>query len=47
MEIVGTGFHFQDLPVVRTRNEIVKQDGTKVITYTPLRMVKRRTAAQA
>jgi acyl dehydratase len=36
-----------DRGLVRTRNEIVKQDGTKVITYTPLRMVKRRTAAQA
>ena len=31
--------------LVRTRNEIVKQDGTKVITYTPLRMVKCRSAA--
>jgi acyl dehydratase len=36
-----------DRGLVRTRNEVVKQDGTKVITYTPLRMVKRRTAAQA
>jgi len=31
--------------LVRTRNEIVKQDGTKVITYTPLRMVKCRSTA--
>ena len=30
--------------LVRTRNDIVKQDGTKVITYTPLRMVKCRSA---
>jgi hypothetical protein len=29
------------------RIEIVKRDGTKVITYKPLRMVKRRTEAQA
>jgi hypothetical protein len=29
------------------RIEIVKQDGTKVITYTPLRTAKRRTEAQA
>jgi hypothetical protein len=27
--------------------EIVKQDGTKVILYSPLRMAKRRTEAQA
>src|ERR1700751_2247959 len=26
--------------LVRTRNRIVKQDGTVVITYTPLRMIK-------
>ena len=31
-----------DRGLVRTRNEVVKQDGTKVLTYTPLRMVKRR-----
>jgi acyl dehydratase len=30
--------------LVRTRNEIVKEDGTKVLTYTPLRMVKCRNA---
>jgi hypothetical protein len=29
------------------RIEILKQERTKVITYTPLRMVKRRTEAQA
>ena len=28
--------------LVRTRNQVVKQDGTVVITYTPLRMVKCR-----
>lgn len=33
-----------DRGLVRTRNEIVKQDGTKVLTYTPLRMVKLREA---
>jgi hypothetical protein len=27
---------------VRTRNRIVKQDGTVAITYTPLRMIKCR-----
>jgi len=32
--------------LVRTRNEVVKQDGTKVLTYTPLRMVKRRKDVQ-
>lgn len=32
--------------LVRTRNEVVKQDGTKVLTYTPLRMVKCREATQ-
>ena len=31
-----------DRGLVRTRNEVVKQDGTKVLTYTPLRMVKCR-----
>ena len=35
-----------DRGLVRTKNEIVKQDGTKVITYTPLRMVKVREAAK-
>jgi acyl dehydratase len=28
--------------LVRTRNRIIKQDGTVVITYTPLRMIKCR-----
>ena len=35
-----------DRGLVRTRNEVVKQDGTKVLTYTPLRMVKCREASQ-
>jgi acyl dehydratase len=30
--------------LVRTRNRIVKQDGTMVIEYTPLRMIKCRSA---
>jgi acyl dehydratase len=30
--------------LVRTRNTVVKQDGTVVLTYTPLRMVKCRDA---
>jgi len=30
--------------LVRTRNRVVKQDGTVVMTYTPLRMVKCREA---
>ena len=29
--------------IVRTRNRVVKQDGTVALTYTPLRMVKGRT----
>ncbi|HZT89500.1 MAG TPA: MaoC family dehydratase N-terminal domain-containing protein [Stellaceae bacterium] len=29
--------------LVRTRNRVVKQDGTPVLTYTPLRMVKCRS----
>jgi len=29
--------------LVRTRNRVVKQDGTVVLSYTPLRMVKART----
>ncbi|MBI3068485.1 MAG: MaoC family dehydratase N-terminal domain-containing protein [Betaproteobacteria bacterium] len=33
-----------DRGLVRTRNEVMKQDGTKVLTYTPLRMVKCRQA---
>lgn len=28
--------------LVRTRNRVVKQDGTAVVTYTPLRMIKCR-----
>ena len=30
------------LALVRTRNQVVKQDGTVVLVYTPLRMVKGR-----
>jgi len=30
--------------LVRTRNRVVKQDGTVVLTYTPLRMVKCRNS---
>lgn len=29
--------------LVRTRNQVFKQDGKLVMTYTPLRMVKRRS----
>jgi acyl dehydratase len=29
--------------LVRTRNRVVKQDGTVALVYTPLRMVKART----
>jgi len=28
--------------LVRTRNRVIRQDGTVVLTYTPLRMVKAR-----
>jgi hypothetical protein len=31
---------------VRTRNRIIKQDGTLVQVYTPLRMVKGRESAK-
>lgn len=30
--------------LVRTRNQVVKQDGTVALTYTPLRMIKCRDA---
>ncbi len=30
--------------LVRTRNKVVKQDGTVALTYTPLRMIKCRDA---
>jgi acyl dehydratase len=30
--------------LVRTRNKVIKQDGTVALTYTPLRMVKCRNA---
>jgi hypothetical protein len=30
---------------VRTRNRVVKEDGTLVMEYTPLRMIKCRGAA--
>lgn len=36
-----------DRGLVRTRNDVVTQNGTKVLTYTPLRMVKCRTAPPA
>lgn len=31
--------------LVRTRNRVLKQDGTPALTYTPLRMIKCREAA--
>ena len=34
---------YPDRGLVRTRNKVVKHDGTLVLTYTPLRMVKART----
>ena len=30
--------------LVRTRNKVVKQDGTVALVYTPLRMIKCRNA---
>ena len=30
--------------LVRTRNRVLKQDGTVALTYTPLRLIKARTA---
>jgi acyl dehydratase len=33
--------------LVRTRNRVVKQDGTIALTYTPLRMIKCRKQANA
>jgi acyl dehydratase len=33
--------------LVRTRNRVVKQDGTVVMEYTPLRLVKGRNAKLA
>jgi acyl dehydratase len=33
--------------LVRTMNRVVKQDGTLVLTYNPLRMVKARTEGQS
>ncbi len=35
-----------DRGLVRTRNEVVKQERTKVLAYTPLRMVKCRKPSQ-
>jgi acyl dehydratase len=32
--------------LVRTRNRVLKQDGTPVLTYTPLRMLKCRQAPE-
>lgn len=32
--------------LVRTRNRVIKQDGKHVLTYTPLRMVKARSAVK-
>jgi acyl dehydratase len=36
-----------DRGLVRTRNEVIKQDGSKILTYTPLRMVKCRSKTTA
>jgi acyl dehydratase len=33
--------------LVRSRNKVIKQDGKVVLTYTPLRMVKCRSAVKA
>jgi acyl dehydratase len=33
--------------LVRTRNVVIKQDGKRVLTYTPLRMVKARSVPTA
>ena len=33
--------------LVRTRNRVIKQDGTVALVYTPLRMVKARTSGGA
>lgn len=33
--------------LVRSRNKVIKQDGKVVLTYTPLRMVKCRSALKA
>jgi acyl dehydratase len=33
--------------LVRTRNFVIKQDGKRVLTYTPLRMVKARSVPKA
>ena len=35
-----------DRGLVRTRNQVIKQDGTVVLVYTPLRMVHRREPAR-
>ncbi|SPA39626.1 conserved hypothetical protein [Cupriavidus taiwanensis] len=32
--------------LVRTRNEVINQDGTVLMTYTPLRMMRARSASQ-
>ncbi|WP_298214467.1 MaoC/PaaZ C-terminal domain-containing protein [Acidocella sp.] len=32
--------------LVRTRNNVVKQDGSVVLTYTPLRMIKARSGGE-
>ena len=36
----GSRIPLSRLELVRTRNQVVKQDGTVVLAYTPLRMVK-------
>lgn len=34
-----------DRGLVRTRNRVMKHDGTPVLIYTPMRMIKRRSAS--
>lgn len=51
IETVGTGFETRPLAsradrgLVRIRNRVTRQDGTVVLEYTPLRMIKHRHPA--
>lgn len=45
VEVIESRLSSKGKGLVRTRNEVRKHDGTLAITYTPLRLIKRRQSA--
>jgi acyl dehydratase len=44
VEVIESRLTSKGKGLVRTRNDVRKQDGTLAMTYTPLRMIERRTS---